>query len=133
MDSDLYPHRGFMLDMGRRFFPVQAILELLTVLHEYNLTVFSLAYIRCKKFPSFWPADSGLTKTSMEYHHTSNYYTSEDIQSVFSYAQSVGILVYPETDMPGHSDIWCCFGIIYSLLIDRVLESFLLGECGRKI
>ncbi|PTD13524.1 hypothetical protein FCULG_00003165 [Fusarium culmorum] len=48
-----------MLDTGRKFFPVKAILS----------------------FP-------------------------EDIHKVVTQAQSLGILVYPETDMPGHSDIW---------------------------
>lgn len=106
MDSDLYPHRGFMLDTGRKFFPIQAILDLLTVLNEYNFNFFHWHIYDAESFPVFWPADGGLTKTSMEYHHTSTYYTSDDIQSVISYAQSLGIVVYPETDMPGHSDIW---------------------------
>ncbi|KAJ5378026.1 glycoside hydrolase [Penicillium cataractarum] len=106
MDSDLYPHRGFMLDTGRKFFPVQAILDLLVVLHQYNFNVFHWHIYDAESFPLWWPADGGLTKASMEYHHTSNSYTPEDIQSVISHAQSLGILVYPETDMPGHSDIW---------------------------
>ena len=110
MDSDLYPHRGFMLDTGRKFFPVQAILDLLVVLHRYNFNIFHWHIYDAESFPLWWPADGCLTKASMEYHHTSNYYTPEDIQSVISLAQSLGILVYPETDMPGHSDIWYVVG-----------------------
>jgi hexosaminidase len=106
MDSDLYPHRGFMLDTGRKFFPVETILDLLTVLQQYNFNVFHWHIYDAESFPLHWPADRSLTDTSIEHSHTSKYYTSEDIQSVISHAQRLGILVYPETDMPGHSDIW---------------------------
>ena len=106
MESDLYPHRGFMLDTGRKFFPVQAILDLLTVLQQYNFNVFHWHLYDAESFPIHWPADRGLTNASMEHSHTSRYYTSRDIQSVISHAQHLGILVYPETDMPGHCDIW---------------------------
>ncbi|PYI18879.1 putative beta-hexosaminidase [Aspergillus japonicus CBS 114.51] len=105
-DSDLYPHRGFMLDTGRKFFPVNAILDLLTVLHEHRFNVFHWHIYDAESFPLHWPADRGLTDTSIRYSHTRDYYTPSDIQTVVNYAQSLAIQVYPETDMPGHSDIW---------------------------
>ncbi|KAE8333204.1 putative beta-hexosaminidase [Aspergillus sergii] len=104
--SGLYAHRGFMLDTGRKFFPVRAILDLLTVLHEHNFNVFHWHIYDAESFPLLWPADRELTNVSMRYSHASHYYTPEDIQTVIMYAQKLGILVYPETDMPGHSDIW---------------------------
>lgn len=106
MESNLYPHRGFMLDTGRKFFPVPAILDLLTVLHHHNFNIFHWHIYDAESFPVHWPADCGLTNTSVEHSHTPSYYTSVDIQNVVSHAQHLGILVYPETDMPGHSDIW---------------------------
>lgn len=95
-----------MLDTGRKFFPVEAILDLLTVLHQYNFNVFHWHIYDAESFPIHWPADRGLTNASIEHSHTSRYYTARDIQNVISHAQHLGILVYPETDMPGHSDIW---------------------------
>ncbi|KAJ4381660.1 hypothetical protein N0V86_003024 [Didymella sp. IMI 355093] len=106
MEHDLYPHRGFMLDTGRKFFPVQAILELLTVLHQYNFNVFHWHIYDAESFPIHWPASQGLTNASMKHSHTSQCYTPEDIWIVISHAQRLEILVYPETDMPGHGDIW---------------------------
>ncbi|KAF4955346.1 hypothetical protein FSARC_11880 [Fusarium sarcochroum] len=106
MDSGLYPHRGFMLDTGRKFFPVQSILDLLTVLQQYNFNVFHWHIYDAESFPMHWPEDRGLTNASIKHSHTSEYYAPRDIQSVVSHAQRLGILVYPETDMPGHSDIW---------------------------
>jgi hypothetical protein len=106
MESDLFPHRGFMLDTGRKSFPVQAIHYLLTVLQQYNFNVFHWHVYDAESFPMHWPADCGLTNVSIEHSNTSKYYTPMDIQSVISHAQRLGILVYPETDMPGHSDIW---------------------------
>jgi hexosaminidase len=106
MEPDLYPHRGFMLDTGRRFFPVQAIFDLLTVLQEHNFNVFHWHIYDAESFPIHWPAGRGLTNASIEHSHTSRYYTHSDIQSVISHAKRLDILVYPETDMPGHGDIW---------------------------
>ncbi|KAF9729422.1 glycosyl hydrolase family 20 [Paraphaeosphaeria minitans] len=95
-----------MLDTGRKFFPVQAILDLLTVLHQYNFNVFHWHIYDAESFPMHWPADRGLTNVSIEHSHTSRHYTPGDIHSVVSHAYGLGIAVYPETDMPGHSDIW---------------------------
>lgn len=95
-----------MLDTGRKFFPVQAILDLLTVLQQYNFNVFHWHIYDAESFPMYWPANLGLTNASVNYSHTSNYYTLRDIQSVVEHAHRLDILVYPETDMPGHSDIW---------------------------
>ncbi|KAF3037807.1 hypothetical protein E8E12_005908 [Didymella heteroderae] len=106
MESDLYPHRGFMLDTGRKFFPVQAILELLTVLHQYNFNIFHWHIYDAQSFPIHWPANHGLTNVSMKHSHNSTCYTPEDIRVVVSHAHRLEILVYPETDMPGHCDIW---------------------------
>ncbi|KAF2651811.1 glycoside hydrolase family 20 protein [Lophiostoma macrostomum CBS 122681] len=106
MDSEQYPHRGFMLDTGRKFFPLQAILDLLTVLHENNFNVFHWHIYDAECFPITWPDDLGLTNASIKHSHTSKHYSPGDIQTVIAHAQRLGILVYPETDMPGHSDIW---------------------------
>ncbi|KAH8169346.1 glycosyl hydrolase family 20, catalytic domain-containing protein [Sarocladium implicatum] len=106
MSSDLYPHRGFMLDTGRKFFPVKAIFHLLTLLHQYNFNVFHWHIYDAESFPLLWPADGGLTNTSIKFSDTQTYYTPCDIKNVVAYAKNLGISVYPETDMPGHSDIW---------------------------
>ncbi|KAG4295305.1 hypothetical protein FPRO06_01889 [Fusarium proliferatum] len=106
MASNLYPHRGFMLDTGRKFFPVKAILHLLTLLHQYNFNVFHWHIYDAESFPLLWPGGEGLTNASVKYSQTHTYYTPSDIQSIVSYAENLGIMVYPETDMPGHSDIW---------------------------
>lgn len=95
-----------MLDTGRKFFPVQTILDLLTILQQYNFNVFHWHIYDAESFPLLWPADRGLTDVSIEHSHTREYYTPENIQDVVSHAKRLGIHVYPETDMPGHSDIW---------------------------
>lgn len=95
-----------MLDTGRKFFPVKAILSLLAVLHQYNFNVFHWHIYDAESFPMLWPADGGLTNASIKYSGSSQFYSPEDIHKVVTQAQSLGILVYPETDMPGHSDIW---------------------------
>ena len=95
-----------MLDTGRKFFPVKAILHLLNLLHQYNFNVFHWHIYDAESFPLLWPADGGLTNASIKYSDTQTYYTPDDIKNVVSHAKDLGIMVYPETDMPGHSDIW---------------------------
>ncbi|KAE8422382.1 putative beta-hexosaminidase [Aspergillus pseudocaelatus] len=94
--SDLYHHRGFMLDTGRKFFPVRAILDLLTVLHEHNFNVFHWHIDDAESFPLLWPADRGLTDVSIRYSHAPHYYIPEDIHTVIMYAQKLGILRQPQ-------------------------------------
>ncbi|VUC25822.1 unnamed protein product [Clonostachys rosea] len=106
MASELYPHRGFMLDTGRKFFPVKTILVLLTILQQNNFNVFHWHIYDAQSFPLYWPADGGLTNVSIRLSHTSEYYTPGDIQTVIEHARGLGIQVYPETEMPGHCDIW---------------------------
>lgn len=95
-----------MLDTGRKYFPVVVILDLLTVLSQYNFNIFHWHIYDSESFPLHWPADLGLTNVSTAQSHTNQYYSPEDIRSVIEHAQRLGILVYPETDVPGHSDIW---------------------------
>lgn len=130
MDSDLYIHRGFMLDTGRKFFPVEAIVDLLTVLQQHNFNVFHWHLYDAESFPMHWPKGQGLTNTSIKHSHTSKYYSHEDIQRVISHARSLGILVYPETDMPGHSDIWYTTWHLFFL---NMSTNVTIGENGRKI
>lgn len=128
MGSNLYPHRGFMLDTGRKFFPVKAILHLLTLLHQYNYNVFHWHIYDAQSFPLYFPADGGLTNASIKYSDTHTYYTSHDIQTVVTHADSLGILVYPETDMPGHSDIWYVISPALLGMVSRCTP----GVCGKR-
>ncbi|PVH91957.1 glycoside hydrolase family 20 protein [Periconia macrospinosa] len=104
---DLYPHRGFMLDTGRKFFPVEAILSLLTVLHQYNFNVFHWHIYDAESFPVHWPEEGlGLTNVSLRHGCSARCYSPGDIARVVEWGRRLGVLVYPETDVPGHCDIW---------------------------
>lgn len=118
-----------MLDTGRKFFPVKAILHLLTLLHQYNFNVFHWHIYDAESFPLLWPGGEGLTNASVKYSQTHTFYTPTDIQNIVSYAENLGIMVYPETDMPGHSDIW--YVIRYPSF--NVTNGILLGEYGKRI
>ncbi|RGP81364.1 beta-hexosaminidase 2 [Fusarium longipes] len=106
MATELYPHRGFMLDTGRKFFPVKVILQMLAMLHQYNFNNFHWHIYDAESFPIMWPENMGLTNASIKYSHTSSYYTFKDIEDVVLYGRNLGINVYPETDIPGHADIF---------------------------
>ena len=122
-----------MLDTGRKFFPVQTIIDLLTVLNKYNFNVFHWHIYDAESFPLHWPIDRGLTDVSIQKSHTTKYYTLLDIQNVIMHAQRLHIHVYPETNMPGHSDIWYVSESVYPASAYKIADSTVrLGVNGSR-
>jgi len=97
-DSPRYPHRGFLLDCARHFFPVDVVKNIieqnslvkLNVLH-WHLTDDQGWRIESKVFP--------------ELHSLNNqsYFTQEEIRDVVAFAALRGVEIIPEIDMPGHT------------------------------
>jgi hexosaminidase len=121
-----------MLDTGRKFFPVEAICELLTVLQQNNFNVFHWHIFDAESFPIHVPECHGLTDASLQHSHSSRCYTAQDIAHVISHAQRLGILVYPETDVPGHCDIWYVTISIYQSSNTKI-DGIAPGEYGSNI
>lgn len=106
MSHNLYAHRGFMLDTGRKYFSVSTIIALLNILHQNNYNIFHWHIIDADCFPVYWPGGIGLTNTSVQQSPCHSYYTQHDIHQIVTHGKTLDITVYPETDMPGHCDIW---------------------------
>lgn len=98
-DYPRFKWRGLLLDCSRHFFSVNTIKRQLDAMAaaKYNVFHWHLTddqgwRIESKKFPKLQQLAS-----------FGEYYTQEDIRTVVSYAQHLGIQVLPEIDMPGHS------------------------------
>ena len=90
-----------MLDAGRRFFPMGAVLDLLDSMLAAKLNVLHLHAsdecrfgVESKLFPNLTASLSGVL---------GGFYTQTDVKVMIAEAGARGIRVVPEFDVPGHS------------------------------
>ena len=91
-------YRGFMLDTGRKFFPLAVIFQLLDILGTNQFNIFHWHIYDSQMFPIQWKYGDA----SYMYTNKSEKYTTADIQKVISYANEKGIKIIPELEMPGN-------------------------------
>ncbi|KAH8556552.1 putative beta-N-acetylhexosaminidase naga [Umbelopsis sp. PMI_123] len=99
-DSPKYTHRGIMLDTGRNFIPVKAILRQIDALAWAKLNVFHWHIDDAQSWPIHINAHPEMTKDA---YSSKDVYSHADVKKVISYARARGVRVIPEIDMPGHS------------------------------
>lgn len=109
-DKPKYKIRGFMLDVGRYFFPVSDVKKIIDrmAIHKLNLLHLHLTEdqgwrVEIEKYPLLTEKGSERKKTN--FNHTSHcgFYTKQDIREIVDYAHAFCIKVMPEFDIPGHS------------------------------
>lgn len=100
-DSPDYNWRGLMLDSGRRFFPVDTLVNIMDTMAANKLNVLHLHAsdecrfgVESKLYPNLTAALTG---------QLAGFYSQDDIRAVVTYASQRGIRVVPEFDIPGHS------------------------------
>ena len=106
-DAPLYHYRGFMLDVGRYFYPVEEVKHFLDLMAVHKLNIFHWHLtedqgwrVEIKKTSA--PDGVWLQTLPHEFWLSphSGFYTQEDIREVVAYAHSKYIKVIPEIDMP---------------------------------
>ena len=116
VDMPRFPYRGFMLDVGRHFYPVKYVKEVIDMLAMHNINYFHWHLsedqgwrIEIKKYPRLTEVGSTRKRTlidqkTMTYDETphSGFYTQEEAREVVAYAAERHITVIPEIDLPGH-------------------------------
>ena len=117
-DAPRFSWRGMMLDVSRHFFPVEEVKKILDVMALYKMNRFHWHLtddqgwrIEIKRYPKLTTIGSvrkqtlvGHQRRSTEYDGIPHkgFYTQEQIKDVVAYAQSLGITIIPEIDLPGH-------------------------------
>ena len=119
VDYPQFGWRGQHLDVGRHFFSVDFIKNMLDVMAMHKLNTFHWHLtedqgwrIEIKKYPKFtqigaW-RDSTLIGSNRQYpakykrERYGGYYTQEEIKEIVQYAKERYITVIPEIEMPGH-------------------------------
>ena len=115
-DYPRFGYRGFMIDVGRHFFPVSYIKEMIDVMAMHNINYFHWHLtedqgwrIEIKKYPKLTEVGSKRKETiiswdTKEFDGTpyGGYYTQEEAKEIVRYAAERCITVIPEVDLPGH-------------------------------
>lgn len=109
-DCPEYKIRGFMLDVGRYFFPVSDVKTFLDrmAMHKLNLMHFHLTEdqgwrIQIDRYPKLTEIGSMRKRTNFNHKPHGGFYTKDEIREIVEYAQELNIEIMPEFDIPSHS------------------------------
>ena len=110
VDAPQFVHRGLMIDVGRRFYPVASVKRILDGMSSLKMNVLHLHLseqcfrVQSKVFPQLSSAPCVVSATN----DTNNeVYSEADIHDLVTYANMRGVRVVPEFDTPGHSGGFC--------------------------
>src|SRR5256886_322156 len=101
-DQPRFPWRGLLIDVARRYEPMEVLRRNLDAMAAVKLNVFHWHLsedqgfrVESKKFPRLTTLGSdGL------------FYSQDQVREIIAYARDRGIRVMPEFDIPGHSTSW---------------------------
>ena len=127
-----YPYRGLMIDTARIFHPQENLLSYIDLCWMYKLSHLHIHFTD----------DQSYTLPSDIYPKLSTpgrCYTKEDISALCAYAESRGVTIMPEIDVPGHCrsfshaypEVFCSSDTKHIIaFVPRVFAAFeaLLGE-----
>lgn len=115
-DAPRFAYRGMMLDVARHFFSIEEVKRYLDVLEVHKMNRFHWHLtddqgwrIEIKRYPRLTEVGSirkgTVVKKNWDQYDGIPYggfYTQDEIREVIRYAESKGITVVPEIDLPGH-------------------------------
>ncbi len=127
-DYPRFSYRGFMLDCGRYFYPVEDVKKIvdLMALHKLNVLHWHLTEdqgwrVEIKKYPLLTEKGSMRSHTNFNHKAHGGYYTQEEIKEIVAYCHERKIKVIPEFDIPGHS-VAAISCYLYLSCLDRDLK-----------
>lgn len=109
-DAPNYAMRGFMIDTGRKFIPMDYLYDLVNTMSYYKMNTLHI-HLNDNGFPRFY--DNDWTKTQAAFRMESEKfpgltardgsYTKAEFRNFVNYAKTKGVEIIPEIDVPAHS------------------------------
>ena len=105
-----FPSRGFMLDVGRKFFTLDYLKEQIKVLSFYKMNEFQI-HLNDNGFPQFFDNDWNKTYAAFRLESErfpgltakDGSYTKKEFTELQRMGMAYGVNVIPEIDIPAHS------------------------------
>lgn len=105
-----YPSRGFMLDVGRKFFTIDYLRSYVKILSYYKMNEFHV-HLNDNGFKSYYGNDWSKTYAAFRLESTTypglaaedGHYTKEEFRNLQLLGMQYGVNVIPEIDIPAHS------------------------------
>lgn len=109
-DRPAYALRGFMIDCGRKYIPMNYLRSLVRVMSYYKMNTLQV-HLNDNGFPQYFGND--WAKTQSAFRLQSDYfpeltardgsYTKQEFRQFVRFADSLGVEIIPEIDVPAHS------------------------------
>lgn len=105
-----FPNRGFMLDVGRKFFSLEYLKQQIKVLSFYKMNEFQI-HLNDNGFPQFFDNDWKRTYAAFRLESDrfpgltakDGSYTKDEFMELQKMAREYGVNIIPEIDIPAHS------------------------------
>ena len=105
-----FPNRGFMLDVGRKFFTLDYLKEQIKVMSFYKMNEFQI-HLNDNGFPQFFDNDWNKTYAAFRLESErfpgltakDGFYTKKEFTELQRMGMEYGVNVIPEIDIPAHS------------------------------
>lgn len=109
-DAPLLEYRGLMLDPARHFIPCDELKRYIEIMAQYKFNHLHLHLsddqgwrVEIKGLPLLTSVGSIRKGTAKSTLPESGFYTQDELKALVKYAESRGVTIVPEIDMPGHS------------------------------
>ena len=105
-----FPNRGFMLDVGRKFFTIEYLKQQIKVLSFYKMNEFQI-HLNDNGFPQFFDNDWNKTYAAFRLESErfpgltakDGSYTKKEFTELQRMGMEYGVNIIPEIDIPAHS------------------------------
>lgn len=109
-DRPSYALRGFMIDCGRKFFPMSYLKKLVRVMSYYKMNTLQV-HLNDNGFKQYYDQDWDKTYAAFRLESEKfpglaapdGHYTKDEFRAFQLFADSLGVEVIPEIDVPAHS------------------------------
>ncbi len=102
-DTPAYPFRGFMLDVGRKFFPISQLKDYICRMSWYKMNQLQLHLNDQAFHGEHYSAFRIESRTYPQLTAKDGFYTQAEIKDLIQYAADRGINIIPEIDAPAHA------------------------------
>ncbi|QQP57752.1 Beta-hexosaminidase, partial [Caligus rogercresseyi] len=104
-DFPRFPYRALMLDTSRHFLSKRVILQNLDLMEMNKLNVFHWHMTDTESFPFQSEKFPNMSRYGA-YDPDTHVYSVQDVKDIIQEAETRGIRVIPEFDVPGHTQSW---------------------------